>query len=109
MWQKKKCSKTTLNMISPSPLGIPSPHTTSMVLKLVGNPEICFWIWHLIRARAVTNRIVFFSPKRPVFLDACATWSELPSNISTTDHHRSVDKVIEDFIAGLNTYLTWSL
>ena len=24
-----------------------------------------------------------FSPKRPVFLHACATYSELPSNIST--------------------------
>ena len=37
----------------------------------------------LILSRAVTDRIVFFSLKRPVFLHACATCSELPSNIST--------------------------
>ena len=35
---------------------------------------------HLIRSRAVTN---FFSPKRPTFIYACATYSELPSNISS--------------------------
>ena len=36
---------------------------------------------HLISSRAVTNR--FFSPKRPLYLYACAKRSELPSNIST--------------------------
>ena len=36
---------------------------------------------NLIISRAVTKHI-FFSPKRPIFLHACATCSELPSNIS---------------------------
>ena len=36
---------------------------------------------HLIRSRLVTNRI-FFSAKRPIFLHACATCSELPSKVS---------------------------
>ena len=32
--------------------------------------------------RDVTNRM-FFSPKRPTFLHACATCSEIPSDITT--------------------------
>ena len=40
---------------------------------------------HLIRSRAVTN-LFFFSPQGPIFLDACATCSELPSNISAMLH-----------------------
>ena len=45
--------------------------------------NLCYLIClrHLLRSRAVMNRI--FSPKRPMFVHACATSSELPSNIST--------------------------
>ena len=61
-----------------------------MVLKLDGDSEIgaqvrinlCYLIClrHLIRSRAVTNRI--FSTKSLIFLHACATRSRLPSNTS---------------------------
>ena len=65
--------------------------TATMVLKLDGKSEIgahhvrsnlCYLIClrHLIRSRAVTD---LFSPKRSIFLHACATRSELPSNISS--------------------------
>ena len=37
---------------------------------------------HLIKSRAVTNQF-FFNPKRPIFLYACAIFSELLSNICT--------------------------
>ena len=43
---------------------------------------ICFR--HLIRSRAVQDGI--FSPKRPIFLHACAASSEFPSNVSTVIH-----------------------
>ena len=45
--------------------------------------NLCYLISlkHLMRSRTVTNRI--YSPKRPLFLLACAKFSELPSNIST--------------------------
>ena len=66
-------------------------HEWSMELILDGNPEVgaqvrnilCYLIClrHLIRSRAVTNWI--FSPKRPFYLHAFATYSELPSNICT--------------------------
>ena len=39
----------------------------------------------MIKTRAVTIRI-FKNPKRPINFDACATCSELPSNISTIPH-----------------------
>ena len=44
--------------------------------------NLCYLIClrHLIRSRAVTTKK--FSLKRPIFLNACATCSELPSNIS---------------------------
>ena len=40
------------------------------------------YLRHFIRSREDTNRD-FFSPKRPFSLQSCATYSELPSNIST--------------------------
>ena len=52
-----------------------SAHTVAVSLNL-----IC--IRQLIRARAVQNRI-FFPIKKTIFLNACATCFELPSNIST--------------------------
>ena len=62
-----------------------------MVPLLDGNLEIGAYIrnnlsylicsMHLIRSRVVTN-LIFFSPKRPVFLHACALNSELPSDIN---------------------------
>ena len=65
-----------------------------MVLTSCGNSEIgahvknniccLIFLMHLIRSRAVTNRI-FFSPIRPIFLHACTKCSELPSYISTMD------------------------
>ena len=61
-----------------------------MVLILDGNSEIdahvrsnlCYVIssGHSNRYRSVTN--LMFYPKRPVFFHACATCSEIPSNIS---------------------------
>ena len=66
--------------------------------KLDGNLEIgaqvrsnlcdLIFLTHLIRSRADTNRI--FSPKRPIFLNACATCSELPTNISTMQNPNTV-------------------
>ena len=63
----------------------------TVVLILDGNSEngahvrnnLCYLIClrYLIRSRAVTN-LVF--PKRPIFLDACATFYESPSNLNTT-------------------------
>ena len=43
----------------------------------------CYFIWirHSIRSRIVTNWI--FSPKIPITIHACATCSDLPSNISS--------------------------
>ena len=48
--------------------------------------NLCYLIClrHLIRSRADKNRI-FFAPIRPIFLHACATCSELPSNISSME------------------------
>ena len=64
----------------------------SIVLILDGNSKIdahvrcniCYLIclWHFIRARDATNRIIFLR-KRPIFFLLCATCSVLPSNIST--------------------------
>ena len=45
------------------------------------NPFYLICLRHLIRSRAVTNRIS--SPKRPIFLHTCATCSESPSNKGT--------------------------
>ena len=69
------------------------------VLILDGNSEIglhvilsqCYLIClrHLIGLKAATNRI-FFPLKRPIFLPACATCSELPSNISTLGNRVSI-------------------
>ena len=63
-----------------------------MALMLDGNSEIvanvrnnisfAICLRHSIRSKAVTN-CVFFSLRRPIFLHACATGSELPSMIST--------------------------
>ena len=60
-----------------------------MVLIFDGNSDIgshvrsnfCYLIciMHFVRSSAVTNRIL---QKIPIFLHACATCSELPSNIS---------------------------
>ena len=62
-----------------------------MVLILDGNSEIGAHVWsnacslirlrHLNRSRAITNR--FLSPKRQIFLHACASCSEVSSNTST--------------------------
>ena len=62
-----------------------------MVLILYGNSlrgahvrrNICYLTCtrHLITSRAV-SQIGDFYPKRPIFLHACATCNELPSNIS---------------------------
>ena len=51
--------------------------------KCACNARYCHFIClrHSIRLRAVTNR--FFSPKRPIYLHACETYSKLPSNIYT--------------------------
>ena len=38
----------------------------------------------------------FFSPKRPTFLGACATWSELPSNISTMEQTERARENVEN-------------
>ena len=43
--------------------------------------NLCYLIWLRHLLRTVTNRI--FSPNKLIFLHACATCSELPSNIST--------------------------
>ena len=80
------------------PGSIPSKMSAfTMVLILDGNSEIvahvrskhCYLIClrHLIRSRTVTNRIVF-SPKRRIFLHACATCSELPSTLSPMPYTR---------------------
>ena len=63
-----------------------------MVFILHGSSEIgaqvrssfCYLICsrHLIRPRAVINPY-FFSSNRSIFLQACATCSEIPSEIST--------------------------
>ena len=63
-----------------------------MVLILDGNSELVAHVRsnfryqtclrHLIRTRAVTIGF-FFSPKRSIFLHACETCSELPSDIIT--------------------------
>ena len=61
-----------------------------MVFILNGNQEIdnmylrtnlCYLIYlrHLTRSRAVTNYIFF--QNSPIFFNACATCSELPSNM----------------------------
>ena len=49
-----------------------------------------FDLLHLIKSIAVTNRI-FLNSKRPIFLNALATCSELPSNISTTSKSQQFD------------------
>ena len=45
--------------------------------------KLCYLIClrHLIKSSAITNR--FFSPKTPIFLYPCSTYSELPSNMGT--------------------------
>ena len=63
-----------------------------MAIIIDGNSEIgaharsnlCYLncLRHLIRLRAIKN-LIFFLQERPIFLDTCATCSELPSNIST--------------------------
>ena len=51
------------------------------MLEAIFNVFIC--LRHLIESSHVW---VIFSPKRPIFLHACKTISELPSYISTMDH-----------------------
>ena len=69
-------------------------HVGSNLLYLI-------WARHLIRSRAVTNRI-FFLQKIPSFLYACATCSVLPSKISTKiQHYLSQCKKI------LRKYVRW--
>ena len=68
--------------------------TPPMVIILDGNSEIdarvrsnlCYLTCprHSIRSRPFALRM-FFSPKIPIFPHACATYSELPRNISTMD------------------------
>ena len=73
---------------------LPIPHTRGepwylyqmVTLTQLGScirSNLCYLICygHLIRSRAVTNRISF--QKRPIFVHAFATCSELPSNQST--------------------------
>ena len=67
-------------------------HQTMVLIFIDGKSEIgvqlrrniCYLVSlrHLIRSRAVTN-LILFSPLRPIFLHACATCSELPSDIGT--------------------------
>ena len=64
-------------------------HGMVILSEKVANAEsnICYLIClrHLIRSKTVTDRI--FSPrKKPNFLHACATYSKLPSNMSTMVH-----------------------
>ena len=69
-----------------------------MVFILNGNLEIgahvrsnfsyLICLRHLIISKAVANRILQ-NPKRPIFLQACAKCSELPSNINTMAITRS--------------------
>ena len=69
----------------------PNPTVWTRVLILDGNSEISMHVWsdlgylificHLFRPRAAT--ILFFLPKRHVYLHTCATFSELPSDIRT--------------------------
>ena len=40
-------------------------------------------IFHLLKAFDKSKHKQFFSPKRPLFLHSYATFSELPSNLST--------------------------
>ena len=49
--------------------------------------NLCYLIClrHFISSRVVTTR--YFSPKRPIFLYACAAGYELPSNISIMVHY----------------------
>ena len=49
---------------------------------------------HLIRLRVVSNRF-FLSPKRPIFLHACTTCSELPYNISRMKLTEEYGKVLD--------------
>ena len=61
-------------------------HIPCMVPILNSNSVRCnlgylICVRHLFRSRAVTN-LIFVLQKRPVFLQACATYSELPSNTS---------------------------
>ena len=77
-----------------------------MVLRLDGNSErgaharsnLCHLIYsrHLIRSRAVTNRI-FFNLKRPIFIHLCATSSDRYHK-STMDQIPSVQEVITHFL-----------
>ena len=59
-----------------------------MVLILDGNTKMGVSarsnLCYLICVRHLNRSRENFSPKRPVFLHACGTYSELPSNISTT-------------------------
>ena len=72
-----------------------------MVLISDGNSEIgahvgsnlcyLFCLRHSVRSRAGTNRIL--NPKMPIFLLACATCSELPSNISSIMLYRESENL----------------
>ena len=75
----------------------------TMVLILDGNSgaqvksNLCYLtcLRRFIRSRAVTNRIIFFSPKIPIFLHACASCYDLPSNINTMNTIFSLDIIIQ--------------
>ena len=44
-----------------------------------------FWFVEGIWLHRKSHQIGYFYPKRPIFLHACATWNEQPSNIKTMD------------------------
>ena len=54
--------------------------TTEMYMQIRNNICNSIWLRHFVTSRAATNGI--FTPKRPVFLHACAI-CKLPYNIST--------------------------
>ena len=53
-----------------------------ILLTLMMKTNNIKFLRHLIRSRAVTNRL-FFIRKKPIFFHACTPYYELPSNIST--------------------------
>ena len=64
--------------------------------------NLCYLIClrHLIGSSAVLNRGFFFSEKKTIFLHACATCSEIPSNIVTI--------VVQFFFAQIDEYCFFS-
>ena len=69
------------------------------VLTIDGNSEMCAHMWSdfdylicercLFRYRPAKNRNFFLAPERNVFLYTCATYAELPSNI--TSRHNAIN------------------